>query len=234
MAERPKVHLAVDAVVFGYQPESGISVLLIKRKFPPFQGGWALPGGFVNVDESLEQAVTRELEEETGIKINYLEQLYTFGQPERDPRQRVVSVAYFVLIREDIYSLHAQTDAEDAKWFDINDLPNLAFDHQRIIDVAIQRVRNKIIYEPIGFELLNESFTFAELQKLYETLLQRGIDRGNFQKKIKSLNILEELTEMRKPVGSGRPARLYKFNEERYSSLKSRGDMFEVWVGKER
>ncbi len=232
MADRPKVHLAVDAVVFGYQPESGISVLLIKRKFPPFQGSWALPGGFVAENESLEEAVKRELEEETGIHINYLEQLYTFGDPRRDPRQRVVSVAYFVLVRQDIYTLHAQTDAEDAKWFDINELPDLGFDHEAIIQAAIDRVRNKIIYEPIGFELLNVSFTFSELQKLYETLLQRSIDRGNFQKKIKSLNILEELPEMRKPTGSGRPARLYKFKEEKYFELKKRGDMFEVWVGR--
>lgn len=234
MPDRPKVHLAVDAVVIGYHAERGISILLIKRRFNPYQGHWALPGGFVNEVESLEEAVSRELEEETGVKINYLEQLYTFGKPERDPRRRVVSVAYFVLVQPETLELHAQTDAEDAQWFDLQDLPPLAFDHQFIIEKAIERVRNKITYEPIGFELLDEKFSFADLQKLYETLLQRQIDRGNFQKKIKSMGILEELKERRKPNGSGRPARLYRFREEKYFELKARGDMFEVWIGRPR
>ncbi|MEL6132697.1 MAG: NUDIX domain-containing protein [Bacteroidota bacterium] len=226
------IHVAVDAVVFGYQPETGISLLLIKRLYPPFDGQWALPGGFVDQDESLEAAVNRELAEETGVSINYLEQLYTFGTPMRDPRRRVISVAYFALVRPEAFQLHAQTDASDAQWFHLDHLPPLAFDHQQIIDTAIDRLKSKVTYEPIGFELLEEQFTFAELQKLYETLLNREIDRGNFQKKIKSLDILEELPDLRKPSGSGRPARVFRFHEEKYFALKERGELFEVWVGK--
>ncbi|MEO0584336.1 MAG: NUDIX domain-containing protein [Bacteroidota bacterium] len=226
------IHVAVDAVVFGYQADVGISLLLIKRRYPPFEGQWALPGGFVEEGESLEAAVHRELTEETGISINYLEQLYTFGQPERDPRRRVVSVAYFALVRPEAFELYAQTDATDAQWYLLDDLPEMAFDHDKIIEKAIERLKAKVTYEPIGFELLEEQFTFAELQKLYETLLNREIDRGNFQKKIKSLDILEELPDLRKPVGSGRPARVFRFHEEKYFALKGRGELFEVWVGK--
>ena len=228
--QQQDIHLAVDAVVFGYTPSQGISVLLIQRKYAPFQDSWALPGGFVTHEESLEEAVKRELSEETGIEINYLEQLYTFGQPGRDPRQRIVSVAYFVLIRPDAFQLHADTDAQDAQWFDIHELPELAFDHAHIVSTAIQRLRSKLIYEPIGFELLDEQFPFSDLQHLYESLLQRPVDRRNFQKKIKSLGILEALSETRKPLGSGRPARLYRFQKEKYFTLKAQGNLFEVWL----
>ena len=169
-------------MVFGYTPGKRISVLLIKRKYPPFQGKWALPGGFVLEHESLERAVSRELEEETGIRISYLEQLYTFGEPDRDPRHRVVSIAYFALVKPETLQLHARTDAEDVAWFDIHELPSLAFDHLRILSSALDRVRNKITYEPIGFELLNEKFTFAELQKLYETPFRAGTRPAKLQK----------------------------------------------------
>ncbi|MEM7655595.1 MAG: NUDIX domain-containing protein [Bacteroidota bacterium] len=230
MERTPTIQLAVDAVVFGYSPGKGISVLLIQRKYEPFQERWALPGGFVKEAESLEEAVERELSEETGVTINYLEQLYTFGKPGRDPRQRVVSVAYFVLIRPDAFQLHADTDAKDAQWFDIEELPDLAFDHQTIVDEAIQRLRGKVTYEPIGFELLEEKFPFSDLQALYETLLLRKVDRRNFQKKIKNLGILQGLKETRKPVGSGRPAQLFRFDKDKYFQLKTQGTLFEVWL----
>ncbi len=220
------IHLAVDAVVFGYTPKRRIMVLLIQRKFDPFAGHWALPGGFVRLDESLEAAVARELKEETGLQINYLEQLYTFGQPDRDPRKRVVSVVYFALVRPEAFELHAQSDAKEAAWHDIHELPHLAFDHQAIVNQAVQRLRNKITYEPVGFELLEEKFPFSELQTLYETLLEDQIDHRNFRKKLKSIGILEELKETRKQPGSGRPARLYRFNQERYFQLKEAGVMF--------
>ena len=232
----PPISLTVDAIVFGYSANKGISVLLIRRKYPPFQGSWALPGGFVLENESLEDAVARELAEETGVEINYLEQLYTFGKPDRDPRKRIVSVAYFALVRPDAFQLSAQTDAEDAQWFDITELPELAFDHQEILNTAIQRLRAKITYEPIGFELLEEKFPFAHLEQLYETLLfktqgiDKRIDRRNFKKKMKRLGILEELDEIRKAPGAGRPARLFRFIPEKYFALKERGDMFDVWV----
>ncbi|MEL6590959.1 MAG: NUDIX domain-containing protein [Bacteroidota bacterium] len=230
MTDKNNIHLAVDAVVFGYQPQKGISVLLIERKYPPHKGQWAIPGGFVLEEESLEQAVKRELAEETGVSITYLEQLYTFGDPKRDPRQRVVAVAYFALVRPEGFALQADTDASDARWFSIEDLPELAFDHAKILSVAINRLRGKILYEPIGFELLDEKFPFSSLHQLYETVLGGKIDRRNFKKKFLKLGLVEELNEQRKQAGSGRPARLYRFNEERYFALKQTGNLFELWL----
>lgn len=220
------IKLSVDAVVFGY--ESGtISVLLIKRKFDPYKGKWAIPGGFVLTDESLEEAVERELIEETGIRINYLEQLYTFGNPERDPRSRVVSVAYFGLIKPSAFKIFAATDADEVQWFKIDNVPKLSFDHKEILKLAITRLKGKITYEPIGFELLDTKFPFSDLEKLYTTLLGRAIDRRNFRKKILSLNILDELDE-KVTKGTGRPANLFKFNKKRYFELKNKGIIFEI------
>ena len=150
------IKVSVDAVVFGYSSEDGLSVLLIKRGIEPFKSKWALPGGLVEDDESLEQAVERELKEETGVKINYLEQLYTFGSPKRDPRNRVISVTYYGLVRPGNFDLKADTDASDAAWFNIKILPELAFDHAMIIEKSIDRLKGKIVYEPIGFELLEK------------------------------------------------------------------------------
>ncbi|MBP2834278.1 NUDIX hydrolase, partial [Aquimarina sp. U1-2] len=160
-----------------------------------FKSKWAIPGGFVLNDESLEEAVERELQEETGVKINYLEQLYTFGKPTRDPRGRVVSIAYFGLVRPNTFKIFASTDASEVLWFNINELPELSFDHEEILNMAIKRLQDKITYEPIGFELLDKKFPFSDLEKLYTTLLGREIDRRNFRKKIISLNVLDELAE---------------------------------------
>jgi len=223
---KQSIKLSVDAVVFGYE-EGNISVLLIKRKYEPFKGQWAIPGGFVLDDESLEDAVERELHEETGIKINYLEQLYTFGKPDRDPRGRVVSIAYFGLVHPSAFKLFAATDAEQAQWFNINELPELSFDHKEILNTAIKRLQGKITYEPIGFELLDEKFPFSDLEKLYTTLLGRAIDRRNFRKKIINLNVLDELAE-KVSKGSGRPANLFQFNQKRYFQLKKEGIIFEI------
>lgn len=220
------IQLSVDAVVFGYEAGT-ISILLIKRKYEPFKGKWAIPGGFVLNNESLEEAVQRELKEETGIHINYLEQLYTFGNPERDPRNRVVSVAYFGLIKPSTFKIVADTDAEEVQWFKITDLPSLSFDHADILKLAISRLQGKITYEPIGFELLDEKFPFSDLEKLYSTLLRRPVDRRNFRKKILSLNILDELDE-KFSRGSGRPANLFKFNSKRYFKLKKEGIIFDI------
>ena len=222
-----KIHIAVDAIVFGYDPATGISVLLVKRKYKPHKGQWALPGGFVEEPESLEKAVERELKEETGIKINYLEQLYTFGKPGRDPRKRVVSVAYYGLVRPDTFEVHASTDAADARWFNFSKLPKLAFDHKKIVSMAIERLRGKITYEPIGFELLDENFPFSDLHQLYATLLDRDIDRRNFKKKILSLGVLEELREKHKRP-TGRPGNLYRFDVKKYFDLKKEGINFEI------
>jgi 8-oxo-dGTP diphosphatase len=223
------ISLAVDAIVFGYSKEQGVSILLIKRKYPPFKGDWAIPGGFVLDGESLEEAVERELLEETGIKINYLEQLYTFGKSNRDPRQRIVSVAYFGLVKSAQFEkLNASTDAEEAQWFNIKNLPKLAFDHANILTIAIERIRNKIKYQPIGFELLDKKFPFSDLEHLYAILLDREIDRRNFKKKIQKLGILEELNEKVKSSGAGRPGNLFQFNKKRYQELLKSGMHFEI------
>jgi len=221
-----KIQLTVDAVVFGYD-SGNISVLLVKRKYEPFKDGWALPGGFVLENENLEQAVQRELSEETGVRINYLEQLYSFGDLGRDPRGRVISVAYFGLVKPNAFNLAASTDAKKAEWFDIKKLPKLAFDHKKILKIAIERLQGKITYEPIGFELLDKKFPFSDLEKLYTTLLDREIDRRNFKKKITSLKVLDELDE-KISVGRGRPASLFSFNKKRYFQLKKEGIIFEI------
>jgi 8-oxo-dGTP diphosphatase len=189
---------------------------------------WALPGGLVLNGESLDNAVARELKEEAGIDVNYLEQLYTFGEPLRDPRNQVVSVSYFGLVRPKDFHIMAQTDAEDVAWFNIKKLPKLAFDHKKIIDVAIKRLRGKITYEPVGFELLDKEFPFSDLERLYQALLDRDIDRRNFKKKIIGLGILEELDTIIQR-GAGRPARLYKFNKKKYFELKEKGYNFDIF-----
>ena len=223
------IKVAVDAIVFGYSKEEGVSILLIKRKYDPFKGLWAIPGGFVLDHESLEEAVSRELQEETGVKINYLEQLYTFGKPDRDPRTRILTVAYFGLVKSSQFEkLKATSDAEAAAWFNFKQLPKLAFDHQKILNVAIARLRGKITYQPIGFELLDQKFPFSDLEHLYSTLLDRPIDRRNFKKKVISLGILDELDEKSKATGAGRPGNLFQFNKMTYSRLLQEGMHFEI------
>lgn len=225
----PEIFLSVDSVIFGYDSDEGISVLLIKRNIDPYKGWWALPGGLVKPTETLEQAVKRELKEETGIEVAYLEQLYTFGDPGRDPRNRAVTVAYYGLVRPKNFKPEADTDAEEAKWFNIKDHPKLAFDHKHILQIAIDRLRGKLAYEPIGFELLDQKFPFSDLEKLYMTLLDQDIDRRNFKKKIMAYGFVEETGEMQKREGAGRPAALYKFNKKRYEELKKRGFNFDLF-----
>lgn len=223
------IQVAVDAIVFGYSKDEGVSILLIKRKYDPYKGSWAIPGGFVLDDESLEDAVARELQEETGVKINYLEQLYTFGKPDRDPRTRILSVAYFGLVKSNQFEkLKATTDAEAAEWFNFNHFPKLAFDHKKILSVAIERLRGKIVYQPIGFELLDKKFPFSDLEQLYSTLLDRPVDRRNFKKKIMSLGILDELEEKAKSTGAGRPGNLFQFNKTTYNRLLKNRMHFEI------
>lgn len=229
MEKTQNIRLAVDAIVFGYSKDIGVSVLLIKRKYKPYIDEWAIPGGFVDVNESLEEAVQRELSEETGVNINYLEQLYTFGKLKRDPRQRIVSVAYFGLVKKNNFEkLHANTDAEDAHWFTIKNLPELAFDHKEIIQAAIDRLRAKIIYQPLGFELLDKKFPFSDLEHLYSAVLDRTIDRRNFKKKVMHLGILDELNEKVKSIGAGRPGNLFQFNKRTYNKLTRDGMHFEI------
>ena len=222
------IKVSVDAVVFGYDREEGVSVVLIKRKNEPFQKMWALPGGLVLNGESLDSAVRRELKEEAGIDVNYLEQLYTFGEPDRDPRNHALSVSYFGLVRPQDYQLIAQSDAEDVAWFNIKKLPKLAFDHKKIIDTAIKRLRGKLAYEPVGFELLEKEFPFSDLEKLYQTLLDENLDRRNFKKKIMTVGVVEELKQTIQR-GAGRPARLFRFNKKKYFELKESGYHFNMF-----
>ena len=222
----PRAALTVDCVVFGLDDED-LKVLLIQRDLPPFEGRWALPGGFVRMEETLDDAARRELREETGLKDVYLEQLYTFGDVRRDPRGRVVSVAYYALVNLADHSVQAATDASDAAWFAASDLPRLAFDHDRILDAASQRLKGKVRYQPIGFELLPEKFTLSQLQRLYETVLERPLDKRNFRKKILSMGVLVETDEVQQDVAH-RAARLYRFDEDKYRRLRKKGFNFEI------
>lgn len=218
--------LTVDCVVFGLDEED-LKVLLIQRDLEPFAGGWALPGGFVHVDETLEDAARRELQEEAGLSDVFLEQLYTFGELDRDPRERVVTVAYYALVNIRDHRVQAATDARSAAWFPVHDPPTLAFDHQRIIGTAHQRLKGKIRYQPIGFELLPGKFTLSQLQHLYETILERSLDKRNFRRKVLAMDFLEETDEIQQDVAH-RAARLYRFNEAKYRKLVKQGFLFEL------
>lgn len=219
--------LTVDCVVFGLDEQAQLQVMLIQRKLPPFQEEWALPGGFVRVEESLEAAARRELREETGLENIFLEQLYTFGAVDRDPRERVVTVAYYALVNRRDYQVKAATDASAAAWYRLDQLPPLAFDHEQILAVAVQRLRGKVRYEPIGFELLPPKFTLSQLQKLYETVLGQSLDKRNFRKKILKMDLLVELDELQTGVAH-RAARLYQFDLAKYEQLKQSGFNFEL------
>ncbi len=221
------IQLAVDAIVFGYQ-HGQLFVALVRRKYEPHKGQWAIPGGFVLENEDLETAVLRELLEETGIRPDYLEQLYTFGKPDRDPRHRVVSVAYFGLVRPSDFDIVAATDAEEVAWFDTKALPPLAFDHAQILSIALQRLRGKLTYEPIGLNLLDKKFPFGELERLYTTLLDKDIDRRNFRKKFLSFGILKELDELAPALDKGRPGKLFSFEVEKYEALRKKGFLFDI------
>ncbi len=224
--EYPRAALTVDCVVFGLDVDD-LKVLLIQRKLPPFQHAWALPGGFVHVDETLDEAARRELAEESGITDVYLEQLYTFGELDRDPRERVVSVAYYALAKLSDHRIRAATDAERVAWFALDGLPRLAFDHARIVEKAIERLRGKVRYTPIGFELLPPRFTLTQLQRLYEIVLMRPLDKRNFRKKLLSMDLLIETDEVEQGVRH-RAARLYRFDRKKYEKLTRQGFSFDL------
>jgi 8-oxo-dGTP diphosphatase len=198
--EYPRPSVTVDVVIFTIADDD-LKVLLIRRGAEPFKGKWALPGGFVEMDESLEQAAARELEEE---------QLFTFGAPKRDPRGRVISVCYFALVDATRQTIRAASDAADAQWHSVFKLPRLAFDHGQILDYAIWRLRNKIEWTTVGYELLPPKFTLSELQRVYEIILQKPVDKRNFRKRILAQGQITELNETRKD-GAHRPARLFAF-----------------------
>ena len=208
-APRTDVQVTVDLVIFTIR-EQRLHVLLIERAVPPFAGRWALPGGFIREGETLEHAALRELQEETGVRDVYLEQLFTFGDPGRDPRGRVVTVAYYALIAADQAPLVATTDARAARWWPVANHPALAFDHERILAYAVERLRNKLEYTTVGFQLLPRRFTLTELQQVYEAILGRSLDKRNFRRKLALLGILKPSKERRQE--RGRPAQLFEFS----------------------
>jgi 8-oxo-dGTP diphosphatase len=222
----PRAALTVDCVVFGCDA-GDLKVLLIQRGLEPFKGKWALPGGFVRVEETLDDAARRELAEETGLHKVFLEQLYTFGSVDRDPRERVVSVAHYALVKLSDHHAKAATDAAHAEWFPIAKLPKLAFDHAGIVAAALVRLQGKVRYEPIGFELLPAKFTLSEFQHLYEAILTTPLDKRNFRKKVLGFGLLQPLNETRM-AGRHRPAQLFRFDAEKYRKLKKRGFNFEL------
>ncbi len=215
--------VTVDIVIFTIQSEE-LKVLLVKRGIPPFKGQLALPGGFVHEDESLDEAAMRELREETGVSDVFLEQLYSFGEPGRDPRERIITVAYYALISADRSQLAAGTDTTEAGWCPVSKLPTLAFDHRKILDYALERLRNKLEYTTVGFQLLPAKFSLTELQGVYEAILGKKLDKRNFRRKIELLKILKPISEYRR--GGQRPARLYRFAATRFEKLKDKGILF--------
>ena len=215
----PHPAVTTDCVIFGFNGER-LQVLLIERGIEPFKGRWAFPGGFLKMDETAEEGAKRELKEETGLENAYIQQLHTFSAPNRDPRERVITIAYYALVK--IQEVKGGDDAASARWFPLDEIPPLAFDHEYILRMATQRLREQIHFQPIGFELLPEKFTIKELQSLYEAILGINFDRRNFAKKMLHLEILTELNETVWPTPK-REARLYKFNSDKYEELKRKG-----------
>lgn len=222
----PRPALTTDCIIFGFDSKL-LKVLLIERGIAPFKGKWALPGGFVQHGESTDAGAKRELQEETGLDDIFMEQLYTFSQPNRDPRGWVVSVAYYALVNLNEQLVAAGDDARNARWFSIDKIPQLAFDHAKILHVALQRLRNKIQYQPVGFELLPKKFTLTQLQTLYEAILNTKLDKRNFRRKILKTKLLIALNEKQKNVAH-KPARYYMFDQKKYDELIGKGFDFKI------
>jgi 8-oxo-dGTP diphosphatase len=232
----PRPSVTVDCVIFGFDAEAGLQLLLIRRAAAPHRGMWALPGGFVRVSdegdqgEDLEAAARRELEEETGVKVSYLEQLFTFGKPRRDPRGRVISVGYMALVRASDHYVVGRDDAAEAQWFPVSTLlagkRPLAFDHDEIIRTGIARLQAKVRYAPIGFNLLAPTFTLSELQSVYEAVLLRPLDKRNFRRRILAMAILA--TAGQQENVPHRAATLYRFDKRAYDHALREGFNFEV------
>ena len=213
----PHPSVTTDCVIFGFDG-SRLKVLLVERGVEPFKGKWALPGGFLRMDESAEQGALRELQEETGLKTAYIKQFHTFTDPDRDPRERVITIAYYALVR--LQDVVAGDDAARAEWFALDEVPSLAFDHDRILRTALQEIRRQIHFEPVGFELLPSEFTIKELQLLYEAILDVKFDRRNFYKKMQHLELL---TQVKTSAQERRQPFLFRFNAAKYSELKQKG-----------
>lgn len=215
----PHPAVTTDCVIFGFDGER-LQVLLIERGIEPFKGRWAFPGGFIKMDETAEEGALRELKEETGMENAFIQQFHTFSNPLRDPRERVITIAFYALVR--ILEVKGGDDAASARWFPLDEIPALAFDHDHMLRMATQRLRQEIHFHPIGFELLPEKFTLRELQSLYEAILGITFDRRNFAKKMLHLEILNELDETVWPTPK-REAKLFSFNAGKYEELKRKG-----------
>ncbi len=215
----PHPAVSTDVAVFTIRDQR-LQLLLIQRAAEPYRDMWALPGGFLDIDEDLEACAKRELAEETGISGVYLEQLYTFGAPDRDPRERVISVAYYALVPSDRLQLKAASDAADVRWFAWGQLPPLAFDHRQIVTLAHRRLVAKLDYSTIAFQFMPKTFTLSELQAVYEILVNERLDKRNFRKKMLALKKIEEVGELRR-TGNHRPARVYQLKDpERVDIIK--------------
>lgn len=222
----PHPAVTVDCIIFAIH-ENDLKVLLIQRGADPYKNCWALPGGFVEINEGIETAAERELAEETGVEKVFLEQLYTFGEPKRDPRERVISVAYYSLVRLKEHRPVAGSDALNTCWYPIRKLPRLAFDHKKIMEMAIQRLQGKVVYAPVIFDLLPGKFRLNQLRKVYEIILERPIKAESFRRKILATGILTALNEFDKSV-AGPPAQLYRFDRKRYQKMTKDGFAFEI------
>ncbi len=221
----PHPSVTADVVIFAMH-ENDLKVLLVQRKNAPFKNHWAIPGGFVEIDEDLEAGARRELEEETGVKDVFLEQLYTFGEPKRDPRERIITVAYYSLVNLADHPVRAGSDALNACWFPVRQPPKLAFDHKKVLDMAIERLKGKALYAPIVFELLPRKFKLSQLQEVFEIILDRKLDKRNFRKKILGTGMLTEAPGMDKSA-QRRPAKLYRFDRKKFNKLNREGVGFE-------
>lgn len=217
--EYPHPSVTTDCVIFGFDG-SELNVLLVKRGVEPYKGCWAFPGGFMKMYENAETGARRELKEETGLDTAYMKQFHAFTDPNRDPRERVVTIAYYALVKME--EVRGGDDAEEARWFPLGTVPQLAFDHDRILRTAQQELRRQIHFEPIGFELLSEKFTIRDLQNLYEAILDVKFDRRNFYNKMKKLELLVQLDETVRQSAK-KDALLFKFNSEKYYELKQKG-----------
>jgi ADP-ribose pyrophosphatase YjhB (NUDIX family) len=219
MKNRSCYSLSVDCVIFGYA-EGRLQVALIERKNNPFKGEWAIPGGFVEGDETVEEAAFRELQEETGLSDLFLQQFHVFSEPNRDPRGRVITIAFFALIDADKRELVASEDASKAVWWAIDDIPHLSFDHDEIYEKALESLRVAIKIQPLAFELLPKKFTLTQLQQLYEEVFDLEIDKRNFRKKVAKMGFIQETGKMTQGA-KHRPAMLYTFNKKKYAKYSS-------------
>jgi 8-oxo-dGTP diphosphatase len=224
--EYPHPAVTVDCIIFAMH-ENDLKILLIQRRADPYRECWALPGGFVEIHESIEEASRRELFEETGVKNVFLEQLYTYGDPKRDPRERVISVAYYSLVQLSEHAIRAASDALNVCWYPIHKTPKLAFDHEKIVKMAIKRLQGKVLYAPVIFELLPAKFKLPQLQRVYEIILERTLDKRNFRKKILSTGILTATNEF-DYTEKRRPAQLYRFDQKKYQKMQQDGFTFEI------